>query len=306
MVCTIKLKWSFYLNFLRPTWNLDLVTSNMTSRWPHWCPPNPLVSLAAFGRGVDRCLPEEQGDHIEVHHFKFCRNLNWCWTYLNVGNGEWFTHIYNKNEESSQQPPFPTKHHEVCWNDPHNFDPSLQRFLWESPGAATRSPRIFGSSFTKRPTATFSSFPSLCLLASRFTFGMFHIPQSRSSWPAVISCHIPIFSCWIWLEVPPIFQGNYTPLFHGFIRFYSTFLALLIMMTASAVIAALDDKRRHEADVHTNNQSPGFSLQNLLKKLDFFGGISGVTFGVQVSCFLHGNCESVGIICFITALHVIV
>lgn len=51
-----------------------------------------------------------------------------------------------------------------------------------------------------------------------------------------------------------MFIGNYTPLFHGFIRFYSTFLALLIMMTASAVIAALDDKRRHEADVHTNNQ----------------------------------------------------
>lgn len=48
--------------------------------------------------------------------------------------------------------------------------------------------------------------------------------------------------------------GNYTPLFHGFIRFYSTFLALLIMMTASAVIAALDDLRRHEADRRTNNQ----------------------------------------------------
>ena len=34
-----------------------------------------------------------------------------------------------------------------------------------------------------------------------------------------------------------------------------------------------------------------------------------MTFGVQVSCFscfLHGNCESVGIICFITALYVIV
>ena len=100
MVCTIKLKWSFYLDFLRPTWNLDLVTSNMTSRWPHWCPPNPLVSLAEFGRGLDRCLPEEQGDHIEVHHFKFCRNLSWCWTVLNVGNGEWFT-IRMKNHPSN-------------------------------------------------------------------------------------------------------------------------------------------------------------------------------------------------------------
>ena len=49
-------------------------------------------------------------------------------------------------------------------------------------------------------------------------------------------------------------QGNYTPLFHGFIQFYSTFLALVIMMTASAVIAALDDKRRHDADAHTNSQ----------------------------------------------------
>ncbi|CAJ1392125.1 unnamed protein product [Effrenium voratum] len=52
-----------------------------------------------------------------------------------------------------------------------------------------------------------------------------------------------------------MFLGNYTPLFHGFIQFYSTFLALLIMMTASAVIAALDDKRRHEADKKTNSQT---------------------------------------------------
>ncbi|CAK9002666.1 Probable phospholipid-transporting ATPase IA (ATPase class I type 8A member 1) (Chromaffin granule ATPase II) [Durusdinium trenchii] len=51
-----------------------------------------------------------------------------------------------------------------------------------------------------------------------------------------------------------MFIGNYTPLFHGFIQFYSTFLALLIMMTASAVIAALDDLRRHDADVKTNGQ----------------------------------------------------
>ena len=51
-----------------------------------------------------------------------------------------------------------------------------------------------------------------------------------------------------------MFIGNYTPLFHGFIQFYSTFLALVIMMTASAVIAALDDKRRHDADAHTNSQ----------------------------------------------------
>jgi hypothetical protein len=91
----------------------------------------------------------------------------------------------------------------------------------------------------------------------------------------IISCHILISSYVGFDWNPPIFQGNYTPLFHGFIRFYPTFLALLIMMTASAVIAALDDKRRHEADVHTNNQSPGFSLQNVLKKLDLFGGISG-------------------------------
>ncbi|CAJ1342325.1 unnamed protein product [Effrenium voratum] len=54
---------------------------------------------------------------------------------------------------------------------------------------------------------------------------------------------------------PNMATGNYTPLFHGFIQFYSTFLALLIMMTASAVIAALDDKRRHEADKKTNSQT---------------------------------------------------
>ena len=43
-------------------------------------------------------------------------------------------------------------------------------------------------------------------------------------------------------------------MFYGFIKFYSTFAALLIMMTASAVIAVIDDKRRHEADVITNSQ----------------------------------------------------
>ncbi|CAE8646873.1 unnamed protein product [Polarella glacialis] len=57
-----------------------------------------------------------------------------------------------------------------------------------------------------------------------------------------------------------MFIGNYTPLFLAFIKFYSTFAALAVMMIASGVIAALDDRRRHIADRQTNGQR-GFVVQ---------------------------------------------
>ncbi|CAE7651886.1 ATP8A2 [Symbiodinium sp. CCMP2592] len=92
-----------------------------------------------------------------------------------------------------------------------------------------------------------SHFPANTVITSKYTVLNF-VPKNL--WEQL---HKAANRYFLFISVV-MFIGNYTPLFYGFIKFYSTFAALLIMMTASAVIAVIDDKRRHEADVITNSQ----------------------------------------------------